>query len=155
MVEAGRELLGVAVGVPLGVDEALSTPTRDFLEDERGVMLLLRKGLTGVASSRAVLLTLAVLPLLVRAVRLLCELFAEAVVGATASRGVRGVFAVRLLASVGFSGLGLLGWGRSIGILHGVLDYCGWEMRWMRRLLMAIRSGNGAVAGGRGVDGGC
>jgi hypothetical protein len=66
MVEDGRE----DVGVPLGVDEALSTPTRDFLDEERGVMLLLRKALTGVTSSSTVVLALGVVALLVRAVRL-------------------------------------------------------------------------------------
>lgn len=41
---------------------------------------------------------------------------------ATASRGVKGVFAgaVRLLASVGFSGRELFRSGRSMGILHGI-----------------------------------
>jgi hypothetical protein len=110
----------VAEGVPLGVDEALSTPTRDFLVDERGVMLLLRNGLTGVTLSWAAVATLGVLPTLLRAVRLLEELTVEEAVGATASRGVKGVFAVRLLASVGFSGRGLFRSGRSMGILQCV-----------------------------------
>jgi hypothetical protein len=47
MDEVGREV----VGVLLGVDVVLSTPTRDFLDEERGVMLLLRNGFTGVTSS--------------------------------------------------------------------------------------------------------
>jgi hypothetical protein len=107
--------------VPLGVDDALSTPTRDFLADERGVMLLLRKGLTGVTFSWAVVAARGVLPMLLRAVRVLWELTVEEAVGATASRGVKGVvFAVRLLASVGFSGRGLFRSGRSMGILQGV-----------------------------------
>ena len=117
-VELGRELLGVADGVPLGVDDALSTPTRDFLDDERGVILLLRKALTGVTFSWAAAAALGVLPTLLRAVRVLWELTVEEAVGATASRGVKGVFAVRLLASVGFSGRGLFRSGRSMGILH-------------------------------------
>lgn len=119
-VEPGRELLGVTEGVPLGVDEALSTPTRDFLVEERGVTLLLRKGLMGVTSlcEGAGAATLGVVPLLVRAVRVLEELTVEEAVGATASLGVKGVFAaVRVLASVGFSGRGLFRSVRSMGIL--------------------------------------
>ena len=49
MVEAGLELLGVPFGVPVGVDEALST--RDFLEDDLGVILELKKAFTGVDMS--------------------------------------------------------------------------------------------------------
>jgi hypothetical protein len=45
-VEAGLELFGVPVGVPFGVFPALST--RDFREDDLGVMLELRKACTGV-----------------------------------------------------------------------------------------------------------
>ena len=151
MVEVGRELVGVALGVLLGVDDALSTPTRDFLDDERGVTLLFRNALTGVTSTWAVGVALGVFPLLVRTLRLGCEGVAEGGVCATASRGVMGVFAVRLLASVGFSGRGLLWVGRSIGIIHRVFNYCVEGMRGMRRALMAIRCGNGAVAGGAGV----
>jgi hypothetical protein len=52
--------------------------------------------------------------LLVRAVRLGCEVVVVPVEGAEARRGVRGVFAVRLLASFGLR----LFWGfRSMGIL--------------------------------------
>jgi hypothetical protein len=121
MVDPGRELLGVAEGVTLGVDEALSTPTRDFLEEERGVTLLLRKALTGVTSLCEAAGALGVVPLLVRVVRVLDELTVEEAVGATASRGVKGVFAaVRLLASVGFSGRELIRSVRSIGILQCV-----------------------------------
>ena len=118
-MEPGRELLGVAEGVALGVDEALSTPTRDFLEEERGVTLLLRNALTGVTSLCDEATDLAgVAPLLVRVVRVLDELTVEEAVGATASRGVKGVFAaVRLLASVGFNGRGLFRSVRSMGIL--------------------------------------
>jgi hypothetical protein len=84
-------------------------------------MLLLRKGLTGVTFSWAVVAARGVLPMLLRAVRVLWELTVEEAVGATASRGVKGVvFAVRLLASVGFSGRGLFRSGRSMGILQGV-----------------------------------
>lgn len=115
-MEVGREVVGVLMGVPLGVEDALSTPTRDFLEDERGVMLLLRKAFTGVTSSTTTELTLGVVALLVRTFRVDCVLvvFAEAAEGAEARRGVNGVFAVRLLASFGLR----LFWGlRSMGIL--------------------------------------
>ena len=47
--ETGLELLKVPFGVPFGVDDALSTLA--FLEPERGVMLELKKVLTGVATS--------------------------------------------------------------------------------------------------------
>jgi hypothetical protein len=119
-VELGRELEGVADGVALGEGKPLSTPPRDFLEDERGVTLLLRKALTGVTLSWAVAAALGVVASLLRAVRVPWELTVEEAVGATASRGVKGVFAVRLLASVGFSGRGLFRSGRSMGILHCV-----------------------------------
>jgi hypothetical protein len=121
-VDPGRELLGVAEGVTLGVDEALSTPTLDFLVEERGVTLLLRNGLTGVTSLyEDAAAALGVVPLLVRVVRVLEELTVEEAVGATASRGVKGVFAaVRVLASVGFSGRGLFRSVRSMGILQCV-----------------------------------
>lgn len=111
--EFGREDDGVLIGVPLGVDDALSKPTRDFLDDERGVTLLFKKAFTGVTSSYTVLFALGVVAALLRTLRLVCALLAEAVEGATASRGVSGVFAVRLLASFGFR----LVWGfRSMGI---------------------------------------
>ena len=119
-MDVGRELFGVAIGVLLGVDDVLSRPTRDFLDEERGVMLLLRNGLAGVVFSTAAEVGFGVAPLLVRRDRVLCELAAEGAVGATARRGVMGVFAVRLLASVGFSGRGLFWLDRSIGILHCV-----------------------------------
>lgn len=51
MVDEGRVLLGVPEGVVVGVDCVLPTPTRDFLDEERGVMLLLRNDLTGVDRS--------------------------------------------------------------------------------------------------------
>ena len=47
--EADFESLKVAFGAPLGVDDALSTLA--FLDPDRGVMLELRKALTGVATS--------------------------------------------------------------------------------------------------------
>ncbi len=47
--EIGLELLGVPSEVPFGVDDALSTLA--FLEPDRGVMLELKKALTGVATS--------------------------------------------------------------------------------------------------------
>jgi hypothetical protein len=109
----------------LGVEDALSPPpTRDFLAEERGVMLVFRKDLAGVVLSGALGATLgAAPPLLVRAVRVLEELTVDEAVGATARRGVKGVVvfaAVRLVASVGFSGRGLLRSGRSMGILRSV-----------------------------------
>jgi|TARA_R110002003_G_scaffold1184_1_gene22558 hypothetical protein len=114
IVDVGREEAGVLMGVPLGVEVGLSTPTRDFREEERGVTLLFRNALTGVTSSKTAVLTLGVVAVPLRTVRLDCELFADAEEGATASRGVRGVFAVRLLASFGLR----LFWGlRSMGIL--------------------------------------
>lgn len=105
MVEDGRELVGVTPGVVLG--DTLSTPTRDLRVEERGVTLLLRYGFVGVAVSAATA-ALGGTPLVVR------------VVEVAASRGVRGVFAVRLLASVGFNGRCVFWLGRSMGILLGV-----------------------------------
>jgi hypothetical protein len=114
IVEAGREEVGVLIGVPLGEDKVLSTPTRDFLDEERGVMLLFRNAFTGVTSSTTTLLTLGVVALLLRTLRPVWEPVALAAEGVAASRGVRGVFAVRLLASFGLR----LFWGfRSMGIL--------------------------------------
>lgn len=46
--ETGLELLYVPFGVPLGADDALSTLA--FLDPDRGVMLELKKALTGVAT---------------------------------------------------------------------------------------------------------
>lgn len=43
--------VGLPDGVPLGVEFALLAPTRDFLEDERGVTLLAMEVLVGVTSS--------------------------------------------------------------------------------------------------------
>ena len=48
-IDAGLELTGVPLGVPLGVEEALSTLA--FLDPDLGVMLELRNDLTGVAMS--------------------------------------------------------------------------------------------------------
>ena len=71
IVEAGRVLLGVTEGVELGVELVLLTPTRDFLDDDRGVILSFRKALTGVMSScRAEAGARGVLVALLRAVRL-------------------------------------------------------------------------------------
>lgn len=70
--------------------------------------------------------------MLVRAVRVLEELTVDEADEATASLGVKGVFAGagRVLASVGFSGRGLLRSVRSMGILQGggatVWDGGGW-----------------------------
>lgn len=143
IVEVGRELLGVAEGVTLGVDVALSPPTRDLRDDERGVMLLLRKAFTGVTlSTLATVGALGVVPLLLRAVRVLVELTVDEAVGATASRGVKAVvFAVRLLASVGFSGRGLFRSGRSMGILQCVCFYSVGYMGRMSRESMAFWGG--------------
>lgn len=49
MEETGLELPGVPFEGPFGVDDALSTLA--FLDDDRGVMLELKKALTGVATS--------------------------------------------------------------------------------------------------------
>jgi len=126
-MEVGREEDGVWMGVPLGVDDGLSKPTRDFLDEERGVMLLLRKAFTGVTSPYAVELALALaLGVVAFAPRSLrpgcdCEALAGCAVGAPASRGVRDVLAVRLLASFGFR----VFWGvRSIGILLASCSSC-------------------------------
>ena len=51
MTDLGLGLLGVAFKAPLGVDDALSTLA--FLDPDRGVMLELKKALTGVATSSA------------------------------------------------------------------------------------------------------
>jgi hypothetical protein len=113
-VEVGRELDGVADGVEVGVELVLLTPTRDFLVDERGVMLLQRKALTGVTSSCwAVVAALGVTAALLRAVRLVCELLAEEAPEG-ARRGATGVFAVRVVASVGFNGRPLFVFERSL-----------------------------------------
>ena len=116
-MDAGRVLLGVLQGVAFGVELVLLVPTRDFLDELRGVILLLRKDLTGVErSSWEAVLPLGVLVTLLRTVRVDCELLAEAIEGA--SRGVMGVFAVRVVASVGFNGRPLLfAFERSAGIV--------------------------------------
>jgi hypothetical protein len=94
-------------------------PTRDFLDEERGVMLLLRKDLMGVDwSSCAGVLARGVLPTLLRTVRAGWALLAEATEGAR--RGVTGVFAARVLANVGFKGRPVLEFRRSgTGMVHG------------------------------------
>ena len=118
-MEAGRLLVGVADGVELGVELVLLTPTRDFLEDERGVMLLQRNALTGVTSSGwAVVAARGVVAALLRAVRLVCELLAEETTEG-ARRGAMGVFAVRVVASVGFNGRPLFVLERSLCMVRG------------------------------------
>ena len=49
IVEFGLEFLGVPSGVPVGVDEALSTLA--FLDPDLGVIFVLRNALTGVSIS--------------------------------------------------------------------------------------------------------
>lgn len=154
--EDGRELFGVAFGVSLGVDAPLSPPTRDFLDDERGVMLLFRNALTGVMFSWATVGSRGVVPpLLLRAGRVLWTLLAEAAVGATARRGVNGVFAVRLLASVGFSGRAVCWLGRSIGILLRVLRSCAWVVRRVRGQPWPGGEAMAWLLGSRRVDAAC
>ena len=145
-MDVGREVVGVALGVLLGVDDALSTPTRDFLDEDRGVTLLLRKGLTGVLSSRAAVLTLGVDALAPRTVRVPCWVFVEAGVAAAARRGVMGVLAVRLLARVGFNGHDVCGVDRSTGIVDGGSTDYRRAMGGMRRTGMAGRNGSRADA---------
>jgi hypothetical protein len=114
---------GVTEGVPLGVDETLEPPTRVLRAEERGVMFVASRGRVGVVASSWWVGAAT-------ARRGAEGLFAlrrgrpgwEAgvgVEGARASLGVRGVLAVRLLASVGFRGRGLLRVLRSMGILLG------------------------------------
>lgn len=120
-MDEGRELVGVVPGEALGVEELLLTPTRDFLVVVRGVTLTLRCDLA--ASSLTGAASLGATPLALRAVRLVCEELLEGVEGASARRGVTGLFpfaAVRLLASVGFRGRELFGALRSRGILFVV-----------------------------------
>jgi hypothetical protein len=70
MVGAGRVLLCELEGVAIGVERGLTVPTRDFLEDERGVMLWLRNDLTGVEmSSCAAVVARGVVATLLRTVR--------------------------------------------------------------------------------------
>jgi hypothetical protein len=107
--------MGVPEGVPLGVEVGLATPTRDVLAEERGVTLLPMKALTGVTSSWADVLTRGVLPTTLRGLRPGWELLADAAEGAR--RGVTGVFAVRVVARVGFSGREVLVLVRSMGIV--------------------------------------
>lgn len=114
-MEDGREATGVPEGVPLGVEPGLATPTRDVLADERGVTLLLMKALTGVMSSGAVVFTLGVLPTTLRDLRPGWALLVAVTEGAR--RGVTGVFAVRVVARVGFSGREVFVLVRSVGIV--------------------------------------
>lgn len=116
-MEPARELFGVPEGVLFGVDVLLLTPTRDFRDDERGVTLLLMNDLTGVErSSWDPVLVRGALGVLLRVVRAGCVLLAAAILGAR--RGVMGVLAVRVVASVGFKGRPLLAVVRSMGMVQ-------------------------------------
>lgn len=118
-VDEGRELIGVVAGEAFGEDAPLPRPTRDLRDEVRGVMLVPRNDLAGVvASSLMGAASRGVAPLALRTVRLVCDVLLAGVEGARARRGVRGVFAERLLASVGFKGRGLFGVDRSMGILQ-------------------------------------
>jgi len=70
---------------------------------------------TGVTSSCRAVLTRGVAPALLRGVRVVWLQLAEATEGA--SRGATGVFAVRAVARVGFSGRAVLLVVRSMGIV--------------------------------------
>lgn len=123
-MDEGRELIGVVAGETFGVEELLPSPTRDFRVAVRGVTLALRSDLA--VSSLMGAASLGATPLALRTVRLDCDEVVEGVEGARARRGVTGVFpfaAVRVLASVGFRGRGLLGVLRSRGILQ-VVERC-------------------------------
>ena len=91
-------------------------PTRDFLDDERGVTLLLRKVLTGVKSSLATKSPFGVFPVSLLSGRRGREVFVE--VADAARRGVMGVFAVLFVARVGIKGRLLLTLYLSVGILN-------------------------------------
>ena len=91
-------------------------PTRDFLDDERGVTLLLRKVLTGVKSSLATGSPFGVFPVSLLSGRRGREVFVE--VADAARRGVMGVFAVLFVARVGIKGRLLLTLYLSVGILN-------------------------------------
>ena len=101
--------------MPLGVVFGLATPTREVLADDRGVTLLLMKALTGVTSSWAEVFAFGVLPTTLRGLRPDWVLLAEAT--EDARRGVTGVFAVRVVARVGFSGREVFVLVRSTGIV--------------------------------------
>jgi hypothetical protein len=92
-------------------------PTRDFLDDERGVTLLLRNVLTGVVkSSLATESPFGVFPVSLLSGRRGREVFVE--VADAARRGVMGVFAVLFVARVGIKGRLLLTLYLSVGILN-------------------------------------
>jgi hypothetical protein len=105
-VDDGRDELSVAEGVALGVETGLLKPTRDFLADERGVTLVFIAPRTGVRSSCEADGAFGVPAMVLRVVRRVGVLLAETAEGAR--RGAMGVFAVRVVASVGFSGRPLL-----------------------------------------------
>ena len=92
-------------GVPFGVEFALLAPTRVFRADERGVTLLPMKAFTGVPSSCTAEVGRGAVPGVLRAVRLaaVVVVFVEEA-AEVASRGVTGVFAVRVVAREGFKG---------------------------------------------------
>lgn len=60
ITDDGRELFGVPLGVPFGVDDVLSALA--FLELDRGVILELRKALTGVSIACLLSLSFVRLP---------------------------------------------------------------------------------------------
>lgn len=91
------------VGVPLGVEFALPAPTRDFLDDDRGVMLLLRYGFMGVEKSAFPGDLLGDTASLLSA-RRADEPADGRATAAVARRGVIGDFTVRVLASAGTNG---------------------------------------------------
>lgn len=98
--------------MPPGVEFALPVPGRVFLEDERGVTLLLMKDFTGVTSSYTAVFTRGVAPRALRAGRPAGVLAVEG----AASRGATGVFAVRAVARVGFNGREVFVFVRSMGM---------------------------------------
>ena len=91
-------------------------PARDFLDDERGVTLLLRKVLTGVMSSLATESPFGVFPVSLLSSRRGREVFVD--VADAARRGVMGVFTVLFVARVGIKGRLLLTLYLSVGILN-------------------------------------
>lgn len=135
--------------MPEGLVVGLPAPTRDFLDEERGVILLFRNALTGVRSSWEAALALEVLGVVLRVVRLVCVELAEAMDGA--SRGVSGDLTVRVVASAGFRGRPLLlVLERSVCMVQlsertGDYRY----MLWMWEVDMIVASGNGRLLRGR------
>jgi hypothetical protein len=58
-IDIGLDGFGVPLGVPVGVAPGLTISTLVFLDDDRGVMLLLMRVLTGVAKSAALAFTVS------------------------------------------------------------------------------------------------